>query len=164
LGGGLRDRSAIDRALDLGAWRVMIGSAAVHAPEMVDEVARSIGADRMALAVDMRNGRLAVQGWADASADTPEAFIRRYLDRGIRTFHCTDVSKDGMLQGPNLAWYGALRRAFTDADLIAAGGVTSLNDLDALRITGIDGAVIGRALYEGSISLPVLQTWSRGGA
>jgi phosphoribosylformimino-5-aminoimidazole carboxamide ribotide isomerase len=130
---------------------------------MVHEVVRSIGPEHVALAVDARNGRLAVQGWADASDDTPESFIRSYLDHGIRTFHCTDVSKDGMLQGPNVAWYDALRGAFPEADLIAAGGVTTVNDLDALRSAGIDGAVIGRALYEGTITLASLRSWTRGG-
>jgi phosphoribosylformimino-5-aminoimidazole carboxamide ribotide isomerase len=90
--------------------------------------------------------------------------MRGFLDAGLRTFHCTDVSKDGMLEGPNLGWYDGLRRAFPEADLIAAGGVTTLSDLDALRRIGINGAVIGRALYEGSITLPSLQSWTRGDA
>lgn len=164
LGGGIRDRLAVDLALGMGVWRVMIGSAAVHAPQMVRDVVGSVGADRVALAVDARSGRLAVQGWTGASELSPETFMRNFLEAGVRTFHCTDVSKDGMLEGPNLEWYGALRRAFPEADLIAAGGVTTLNDLDALRQSGMNGAVIGRALYEGSISLTSLQTWMRGGA
>lgn len=164
LGGGIRDRLAVDLALGMGVWRVMIGSAAVRAPQMVRDVVRSVGSERVALAVDARDGRLAVQGWTDASELSPESFMRDFLDTGVRTFHCTDVSKDGMLRGPNLGWYDSLRRAFPEADLIAAGGVTTLNDLDALRQNDINGAVIGRALYEGSITLPLLQTWKRGGA
>jgi phosphoribosylformimino-5-aminoimidazole carboxamide ribotide isomerase len=163
LGGGIRDRISIDRALGLGVWRVMIGSAAVRSPGMVHEAVRAVGAERVALAVDMRGGRVAVQGWTDASATAPDDLMRSFLDQGIKTFHCTDVSKDGMLEGPNMSWYDELRRTFPEADLIAAGGVSSMGDLDALRECGIDGAVIGRALYEGNITLPALQSWTRGG-
>lgn len=163
LGGGIRDRQAIDRALELGVWRVMLGSAAVRSPAMVREAVTALGTDRVALAVDMRDGRLAVDGWTDGSSATPEGFIRSYLEHGIRTFHCTDVSRDGMLLGPNTSWYDGLRRLFPEADLIAAGGVASVTDLDHLRLAGMNGAVIGRALYEGTISLPALQSWSRRG-
>lgn len=164
LGGGIRDRRTIEHALSIGVWRVMIGSAAVRQPEMVRDAVRSVGADRVTLAVDMREGRLAVEGWTDASNDAPEGFIRSYLDHGARTFHCTDVSRDGMLEGPNLSWYDALRRMFLEADLIAAGGVSTMHDLDLLRQAGMNGAVIGRAFYEGSITLPELQSSARGGA
>lgn len=163
LGGGIRDRLAVDLAFRMGAWRVMIGSAALRSPDMVHDVVRSVGPQRVALAVDARNGVLASQGWTDASTQTPEDFIRRFLETGVRTFHCTDVTKDGMLGGPNMTWYDTLRRAFPEADLIAAGGVTTRADLDALRQAGISGAVIGRALYEGSLTLDALRSWMRGG-
>ena len=161
LGGGIRDRDTIDAALSFGAWRVMIGSAAVRRPAMVRDAVRAVGADRLALAVDMRDGCLAVEGWTDASTATPEGFIQSFLEHGVRAFHCTDVTRDGMLEGPNVPWYRMLQNRFPEADLVAAGGVSTLADLDVLRQAGLGGAVIGRALYEGGIALPALRSWTQ---
>lgn len=159
VGGGIRDRATVDRLLSMGVGRVMLGSMAVREPAMVRTWLRDVGGTRIALAVDMQEGRLAAQGWTQGSEGTPVDFIQSFLDDGAITFHCTDISRDGMMRGPNLEWYHTLRLEFAGADLIASGGVTTVDDLTAIRIAGMNGAVIGRALYEGSISLTALKAW-----
>ncbi len=152
-GGGLRDAESVARAFDAGAARVILGTAAVRRPEFAAEMAARWGADHVAAALDARDGRVVVKGWQEASAWTPEALGRRLAALGLRHVLFTDVGRDGAGTGVNVAATANLARA-TGLEVIASGGVASLDDVRALKAAGIiAGVVIGRALYEGAVDL-----------
>nr|NLI49180.1 bifunctional 1-(5-phosphoribosyl)-5-((5-phosphoribosylamino)methylideneamino)imidazole-4-carboxamide isomerase/phosphoribosylanthranilate isomerase PriA [Propionibacterium sp.] len=153
LSGGIRDDASLERALATGCRRVNIGTAALENPAWCERIIAEHG-DRIGIAIDVRGSRLAARGWVREGGDWAEA-VRRLSDAGCRTFVVTDVQSDGMLTGPNL---DLLRRvcALTDAEVIASGGIASLDDLRALRTLvplGVTGAIIGTALYVGNFTL-----------
>jgi phosphoribosylformimino-5-aminoimidazole carboxamide ribotide isomerase len=152
LGGGLRTEADVAAALDAGAARVVLGSALAKAPGLGRRLAERHGAS-VGAAVDALGGRVRVSGWQEDGAQDAGELIARLLDEGIKAFLCTEISRDGMLGGPALEWYGRLRAAHPDAELLASGGVGSIHDLLALRELGMDGAVLGKALYEGRVEL-----------
>src|SRR3989338_2945412 len=151
LGGGIRSAENFEHLLQLGVWRIVLGSIALRKPKDVDAWLKRWGEATVVLAVDMQAGMLAAGGWLEGTQTTPLQFIRRFSSAGARTFICTDISRDGMLKGPNTAWYTSLRAAFPSLDLVASGGITTVEDLRALEDTGLNGVILGRALYEGSI-------------
>ena len=159
VGGGIRTVEALEAFLDLGVWRVVLGSIALRRPKDVDTWIERWGSERIALAVDMQNGMLAAGGWLEGTQTTPVQFMRRFSEAGARSFLCTDIRRDGMLKGPNTAWYRSLRSAFPELNLVASGGVASLEHLQALEKTGMSGAIVGRALYEGAITRDALRRW-----
>lgn len=151
LGGGLRTAADIDAAFHLGIDRVVLGSVALTAPELVrTAIARYGGA--IAIGLDTRNGHLATNGWLEQSDSDAIEVAERLAVAGVVTFIFTDIRRDGIMQGPNIA---ALRDLIvsTPASVIASGGVSSLDDLSAIQLTGAAGAIIGRALYDGRIEL-----------
>ena len=154
LGGGIRDRGAIDRWLDLGVQRVVIGTAALEQPDLVREAARALPG-RIVVAVDARGGMVATRGWADVS-DVPAADLaNRFRDAGVAALLFTDVGRDGLLKGCNVRATVALARA-TTIPVIASGGVAGLVDIaDLARYEneGIEGVITGRALYDGRLDL-----------
>ncbi|HET7599294.1 MAG TPA: HisA/HisF-related TIM barrel protein, partial [Gemmatimonadales bacterium] len=147
LGGGLRSLQRIEEGLALGAARVVVGTAAVKDPGLLPEAVRRVGAGRLAAGVDARDGVVAVRGWRESGGERVEALAPRILESGIRTIVYTDISRDGMLAGPDLR--GALAIRALGADVVVSGGVSSLGDLRAVRDAGLAGAIVGRALYEG---------------
>ena len=154
LSGGIRDDDALEAALKTGAQRVVVGTAALERPDWVRQVIARHG-DRIAVGLDARGDRLAARGWTTDGGDLMEALARLDAD-GCERYVVTDVAKDGMLRGPNL---DLLKRvcAATTRPVIASGGVSSLADLTAiagLRADGVEGAIIGTALYEGRFTLP----------
>ena len=152
LGGGLRDRAAIDRWLAAGVARVVLGTAAVEDPALVREAARA-HPDRIAVGLDARAGRVAIRGWAEATEIDVLDLARRFEDAGIAAIVHTDIERDGAMSGPDVAATEAIARAVR-VPVIASGGVSSLADLVRLRDTGVvAGAITGRALYDGSIDL-----------
>jgi phosphoribosylformimino-5-aminoimidazole carboxamide ribotide isomerase len=153
VGGGVRSAADIERLLGLGADRIVVGSVAVREPRMFGEWIGAFGPRRIALALDLRGGRAAVDGWADAVGDDPFALLASLVDLGVRTCICTDVDRDGMLEGPNLRLYGDLVARFPGMDLIASGGIASARDLPPLALTGVKGAIVGRAYYDGAMTL-----------
>jgi phosphoribosylformimino-5-aminoimidazole carboxamide ribotide isomerase len=161
VGGGVRSREDIDRLLELGVERVILGSIALTLPNLVKSWIQSVGAKRIAIAVDVKNGKLAVGGWMEEFEKSPNLFLMEMSGFGVKTFVCTDVQREGSLEGPNLEWYGELRKFFKEADLVASGGIRSITDLKALAALGVNGAVIGKALYEGSIKLEELQKFAK---
>lgn len=158
-GGGLQSEEAVRQAFDAGAVQVTAGSIAVREPALVGGWLQSFGADKIIVGADFRDNHISINAWAEQSERTLQEFLQQYLGAGATTFICTDVSKDGKLQGPALATYRALRQALPEAQLIASGGVTTIADVAALAEIGMHGAIIGKAIYEGTITLPELQSW-----
>ena len=142
--------------LGVGARHVTAGSLAVREPATVQRWLATHGADAIFLGADFKGSHILINAWAEQSALTLVGFIEQYLSAGGTTFICTDVSKDGLLQGPAQATYQQLVQQFPAARFVASGGVTTIADLEALAEIGMHGAIIGKALYEGSIALPDL--------
>lgn len=156
-GGGIQTKSALVQVLAAGAAHATAGSLAVREPATVRSWLDQYGADTIFLGADYKGAHIVINAWADQSALTLTDFIADYLTAGGTTFICTDVSKDGLLQGPSLATYRLLVEQFPAARFIASGGVTTITDLELLAEAGMHGAIIGKALYEGTIALADLQ-------
>jgi len=151
LGGGIRDAATVEAWLGKGVARVVLGTAAVKNPDLVREACRR-WPGRIALAIDARGGKVAVEGWAETSSLTALDLARRFEDAGAAAVVYTDIDRDGALQGVNVAATAALARAIR-TPVIASGGIASLDDIAALKAAGIPGAIVGRALYDGRIDL-----------
>jgi phosphoribosylformimino-5-aminoimidazole carboxamide ribotide isomerase len=165
-GGGVRSLDDVARLLDLGVARVILGTVAVRRPEVVAEAVARHGAERVAVGIDARDGRVTVQGWTETAAVTATDLARRVAEQGVRHVVYTDVRRDGMLVGVNVAATAALAQA-SGLQVIASGGVASLDDVRALRARaedGIAGVIIGMALYRGAFSLPDAIAAARCGA
>lgn len=151
-GGGLRSEADVDRALQAGAKRVILGTVALRDPQLVRTLARRLG-ERLAVGIDAKGGKVAVSGWVEVSETTSLELARRMIEGGVNRFIYTDISRDGMLQGPNIEATAEVVRAACASPVIASGGVTTLDDLERLSHIGVEGAIVGRALYEGRIDL-----------
>jgi phosphoribosylformimino-5-aminoimidazole carboxamide ribotide isomerase len=154
LGGGIRERATIDRWIDLGVDRIVIGTAALENPDLVKEAAHDYP-DRIVVAVDARGGMVATRGWADVSDVAVADLARRFEDAGVAALLFTDVGRDGLLKGVNLDATVDLARAVS-LPVIASGGVADLGDILALArraSEGIEGVICGRALYDGRLDL-----------
>lgn len=151
--GGLRTRDAVGAALSIGAARAVVGTAALRDPALAGDLVASYGSDRIAVAIDVRDGLAVGQGWVVGAegVDAAEA-IGRLSAIGVTTFEVTAIDRDGLLGGPDLALYERLI-ALGRGDIIASGGIASLVHLRALRDLGCAGAIVGRALLDGSLSL-----------
>ncbi|MEO1001443.1 MAG: 1-(5-phosphoribosyl)-5-[(5-phosphoribosylamino)methylideneamino]imidazole-4-carboxamide isomerase [Pseudomonadota bacterium] len=153
LGGGIRDRAGIERWLEAGVARVILGTAALRDPALV-RAAAAAHPGRVAVGIDARGGRVAVEGWAETSDVTALDLARRFEDAGVAALIYTDIARDGAMEGPNVAETAALAEAVA-IPVIASGGVSSLADLAALKAAapGLDGVISGRALYDGRLDL-----------
>lgn len=151
VGGGIRSAAAVEKYLAAGIQRVILGTAAVSDRALLGSLLKNYDG-RVAVGVDVRDGRVAVKGWRELSDETLEGFCAELQDMGVRTIICTDISRDGAMQGTNRGLYRDLAAKF-DIDIIASGGVSTLNDVKALRDMGLYGAILGRALYTGGIDL-----------
>jgi phosphoribosylformimino-5-aminoimidazole carboxamide ribotide isomerase len=152
LGGGLRTQAAVEESLALGLDRVILGTAALRDPALVREAARRFPG-RIAVGIDARDGRVAAQGWLEASDVETIDLARRFEDAGVAALIHTDIARDGMLAGPNLEASAALASA-VDIPVIVSGGVSSLDDVRrAVSLVGVAGAIVGRALYTGAVDL-----------
>lgn len=151
VGGGIRDMDAARKYLDAGALRVIIGTAAVTNPDFLREALVAFG-EKIAVGVDLRDGFVATHGWTQTSAERCEPFCARMQEMGVKTLICTDISRDGAMQGVNAALYEELSFRFS-MSIIASGGVTRLSDLTRLADTGVHGAILGKSLYTGGIDL-----------
>lgn len=156
-GGGIQTDEALAQVLSAGARHATAGSLAVRQPAMVQAWLACHGADTIFLGADFKGAHILINAWAEQTQLTLTDFLTDYLAAGATTFICTDVSKDGLLQGPALATYRSLVQQFSAARFIASGGVTTIADLEALAEAGLDGAIIGKAIYEGTIALPDLR-------
>jgi len=152
LGGGIRDRAGIEAWLEAGISRVILGTAALRDPELVRDAAKAYPG-RIAVGIDAKDGRVAVQGWAETAEIGALALAKRFEDAGVAAIVFTDIARDGMLQGVNVEATAALANAVR-IPVIASGGIANLDDVRALmaaRSSNILGTIIGRALYEGGI-------------
>lgn len=155
-GGGIQTDEALAQVLSAGAKHVTAGSLAVREPDMAQRWLITHGADTIFLGADFKGAHILINAWTEQSTLTLVGFIGQYLAAGATTFICTDVSKDGLLLGPSQAVYLQLVQQFPAARFVASGGVTTIADLEALADIGMHGAIIGKALYEGTIALPDL--------
>jgi phosphoribosylformimino-5-aminoimidazole carboxamide ribotide isomerase len=151
VGGGIRSLEALDAVLQLGVARAVLGTAAVTDPALVPRAVAAAGGERIAIGLDTKAGMVAIRGWVETTELYVDDVCRRVLSEGAKTIIYTDVSRDGMLTGPDLE--GAKRLQALGASVIASGGVSSVQDLHAVRDAGLAGAIVGRALYEGKFTL-----------
>ena len=151
IGGGIRSMETVRRYLDAGVSRVILGTAAVSDPEFLKEAADRYGA-AIAVGADIRDGEIAIRGWKETSGRTAMEFCREMQAMGIRTLICTDISRDGAMLGTNHELYRQLREAL-NMDLVASGGVSSIEDVRRLKEQGLYGAIIGKAYYTGAVDL-----------
>jgi len=151
VGGGIRAADTIEKYLGAGIGRVILGTAAVATPGFLAETVKTYGG-AIAVSVDIKDGFAAIKGWTELSGEDALSFCRAVEDTGVKTLICTDISKDGLLEGTNMELYRTLREKLA-ISLIASGGITSLNEIQALARLGMDGAILGKALYSGTLSL-----------
>ena len=152
IGGGIRSKEAVERMLDLGVRRVIIGTKAAEHPEFLRDMVRTFGEEAIVAGVDAKDGMVAVEGWEKVSSLTASDLCLTMKEYGVRHIVYTDISRDGMLSGPNVEATRKLTEE-TGLDIIASGGVSCMEDLKCLHEAGIRGAIIGKALYENRIDL-----------
>ena len=151
VGGGVRSMEVVERYLNAGIDRVILGTAAVTDPVFLRGAVETYK-EKIAVGVDIRDGKVAIRGWTEKSELDAFDFCRELQSLGVQTVICTDISKDGAMQGTNRALYGELSKAFS-LNLVASGGVSSVDDIRALRALDLYGAIIGKAYYTGAIDL-----------
>lgn len=159
-GGGIRDEATIEKLLAAGVARVVIGSAAVKSPDVVKGWLQKFGPEKILLAFDIKiNARnqpvVVTHGWQSESKKTLWEILRVYEDSGLKTIMCTDVGRDGMLTGTNVELYASLREQCPWLEVLASGGFSNLQELQSLSTAGVSGVIIGKAIYEGLIDLPL---------
>ena len=151
IGGGIRSMEVIDRYLAAGLARVILGTAAVTAPGFVEEAVKKHG-DKIAVGIDIRDGFVAIKGWTEKSSLDAMEFAAKMEKIGVKTLICTDISKDGAMEGANHQLYRTLSEQF-GMDIIASGGVSSMDDVKRLSSLDIHGAIVGKAYYTGALNL-----------
>lgn len=160
-GGGIKSTQDLETALGCGAEMVTVGSTAVTDPDLMSRWIEDYGQEHIILGADARDGKISVNGWKEDSTLSLSDFIRNYTHKGITQVLCTDINKDGMLQGPSTELYRSLLKEFPDIYLIASGGVSSAQDLIQLKQAGLPAAIVGKAYYEGRITLEQLSQLSQ---
>ena len=161
VGGGIRSEEVIQKYLDAGVFRVILGTAAVQNPAFLEEMVQKYG-EKIAVGVDIKDGMVAIKGWTEVSAESCFDFCEKLQKIGVKTIICTDISKDGLLSGTNLELYKELSEKFS-VDIVASGGVTTLDDVKKLAEMGMYGAILSKALYTGNIDLKAAVELTKGG-
>ena len=151
LGGGIRSMEVIEKYLSLGVRRVILGTAAITDGDFVGRAVAQYG-DAIAVGADVRDGFIAIRGWTEQSDMTLDAFMEKFQRLGVKTVICTDISRDGAMRGTNRALYADLQKRYS-MDIIASGGVSTLEDIRALSAMGLYGAIVGKAYYTGAIDI-----------
>ena len=152
MGGGIRDMAAVERAFGIGVKRVVIGTSAVSNPDLVESACKRFGSEALIVGVDTREGLVATRGWRESTPVTAKDLILRMTALGVRRFIYTDISRDGAMTEPNFQEIERLVRD-TGAKIVASGGVSSIERLRQLAALGVEGAIVGKALYENAIDL-----------
>ena len=155
-GGGIKTEEDIEKAFEAGAAMVTIGSVAVTDPDLFIGWLKKYGHEKLILGADVRNGMISINGWKEDSSEPLLPFLRKYIDAGVVNVLCTEISKDGTLQGPAVALYKEVMANYPQLHLIASGGVSRQEDIDELEREGIPAVVFGKAIYEGRIDLKSL--------
>lgn len=156
-GGGLKTDKDLKIAFECGANQITGGSIAVKNPAIFEQWISKYGADKIILGADANNKKVAVSGWLEESTEDLIPFIQKYISKGIQQVICTDIAKDGMLQGPSFDLYEEILKTVPQIKLIASGGISSFEELPQLAELGCEGTIIGKAIYEGKISLQQLE-------
>lgn len=156
-GGGVKTQQDVGNVLNAGASIVTVGSLAAKHPELLEEWLMEFGSDRFLVGADVLNEAVKISGWLEDAGISIFSFIGRMLAIGVQQIFCTDISKDGMLAGPSVDLYKRIIEEFPEIQLIASGGVSKIEDVHALKSSGCTGAIIGKAIYEGKISLAELE-------
>lgn len=156
-GGGLKTDKDLQIAFESGANQVTGGSIAVKNPEIFEQWIVKYGKDKIILGADASNNKIAVSGWLEESTEDIIPFIQKYIKKGITQVICTDIAKDGMLQGPGFCLYEEILAIVPEIQLIASGGISAYDELPQLALLGCEGTIIGKAIYEGKISLKELE-------
>jgi phosphoribosylformimino-5-aminoimidazole carboxamide ribotide isomerase len=159
-GGGIASTENVITALDSGATYISVGSIAVKNKLLFSDWLLQFGPGKFLLGADVRDEKIVVTGWKDTTAINVFGFVSHYVSCGVNSIFCTDVSKDGMMKGPSIDLYKKLLQQNKNMNLIASGGVSSLTDIDELDQTGCYGVIIGKAIYEGTITLKELQQYA----
>ncbi|MFI3294418.1 MAG: 1-(5-phosphoribosyl)-5-[(5-phosphoribosylamino)methylideneamino]imidazole-4-carboxamide isomerase [Rikenellaceae bacterium] len=158
-GGGIKSREAIEMAFEAGVHTVICGSIAVTEPEKFSQWLREFGGDRVTLGADIKDGKIAINGWLESGDVGVEQIIDRFARDGLKRVVCTDISKDGMLEGPNFELYKTLQERYPQIEIVVSGGISSIEDLDRLRQLDLRAVIVGKAIYEGRITLNKLERW-----
>ncbi|MCA9247650.1 MAG: 1-(5-phosphoribosyl)-5-[(5-phosphoribosylamino)methylideneamino]imidazole-4-carboxamide isomerase [Planctomycetales bacterium] len=162
LGGGIRDEATVEQLLELGVSRLVMGTAALKAPDRFREIVRRFP-DRLVLGIDARGGQVATEGWLDNSETPAAELAQQFAGEPIAAIVYTDIARDGMLNGPNLEETRKMRQA-TEIPIVASGGVTTVADIAKLTQLDVAGAIVGRALYEGNLTLADALAAAKGSA
>jgi phosphoribosylformimino-5-aminoimidazole carboxamide ribotide isomerase len=157
-GGGIKTEEEITRLLNLGVYQVNIGSISVKEPIKITDWIKLFGTEKIILSADVKKEMISISGWQESAAINIMTFLKDYVQKGIEHVTCTDISTDGMLTGPNIELYEKVLLSFPTLHLIASGGVSCMDDLHELKRIGVDGVIVGKAIYEGKISLKELTT------
>lgn len=155
-GGGIKTEADLEKAFAAGASMVTIGSIAVTEPATFVKWLDCYGAERFILGADVHHGKISINGWKEDSAEDLIPFLKQYIDRGVSKVLCTEISKDGTLEGPAIALYRQIMAEYPQLHLIASGGVSSIDDIRELERAGIPAVVFGKAIYEGRINIEEL--------
>ena len=158
-GGGIKTTGDIEIAFESGAQMVTLGSVAVKHPELFAEWLQTYGNEKIILGADVKDNRIAVNGWKEESPQELMPFLNAYINKGVTKVLCTDISRDGMLKGPSLTLYRSIMETHPELHLIASGGISCLDDILKLDEAGIPAVVFGKAIYEGRITLKDLSRY-----
>lgn len=158
-GGGIKTSGDIEIAFDSGAEMITLGSVAVKHPELFDEWLQTYGNEKIILGADVKDNRIAINGWKEESPQELTPFLNQHINKGVTKVLCTDISRDGMLKGPALDLYRSIMEAHPELHLIASGGISGMEDILKLDEAGIPAVVFGKAIYEGRISLKELSRY-----
>ena len=158
-GGGIKSDQALYDAYNAGADYLIIGSVAVTKPDLFARWLDEYGGNRLILGADVHDGRVAINGWLQKSRQTIDALIDRFVPHGLSEVICTDISKDGMLQGPTFDLYARLQAKYPEQDIIVSGGISKMDDIRRLNEMHLRHVIVGKAIYEGRITLEELKLW-----
>ena len=156
-GGGIKSREALHSVFDAGARRAICGSVAVRRPDLFAAWLAEFDPGRLILGADVRNGAVAIEGWLESSTLSAPELIGRFIPQGLTQVICTDISRDGMLCGPSAAFYADLQGRFPTVEITVSGGISSMSDIEELDRQGLRSVIVGKALYEGRITLKELE-------
>jgi len=155
-GGGIKKETDLKIVFDSGAALATIGSLAVKEPDLFETWLKKYGENKFLLGADVKGENIAVGGWLETTDETIIDFIQKYISKGVSQLFCTDISKDGKLEGPSINLYQKIIQQFPELYFIASGGVSSMKDIDELRAIGCSGVIVGKAIYEGRIKISEL--------
>jgi len=155
--GGIRETKDAEVAFTAGADLISVGSVAARNPDLFNEWLEKFGTDKIILSADCKDKKIAISGWEEETSLDIFKFLASYQEKGIRQVICTDISKDGLLAGAAAALYQEILTKFNDLQLIASGGVSSIEDIESLKQIGVSGIIVGKAIYEGRVTLDQLK-------